>query len=278
MSKGRNELGVCGLTGESGSFVKSHLIPKALTKGDGLGVPFTEAGRGQRPKVRHSSWYDDRLVTAAGEAVLERLDSWAVRELRRLQLVWSGWGPMTVLSHNKKIPGSDWGTREIKGADGKQLRLFFLSLLWRAAASNRPEFDEVEIPEDHLRTLGDMILIGDPDPTEFYPIQLIQLSTIGQLHNHTPIAVVKTTPSTSESPEYKVPLFRFYVDGLIAHFDRRPIEEIRKYPLEILNVGHGDRLIVTTVPYESSFQRQNLERLMAEARSWEDGNPEAPRL
>ncbi|MER9585376.1 hypothetical protein [Mesorhizobium sp. M0276] len=103
--------GICKLTGEFGKYVDSHLLPKALTKAGGLGVPFTKSGMGRRPSTRHSSWYDNRLVTQAGEDILAKLDDWAIKELRKARLVWSDWGPMTKLTDARAIPWTEWGIR-----------------------------------------------------------------------------------------------------------------------------------------------------------------------
>src|SRR5450631_2831048 len=73
---------------------------------------------------------------------LPRMIIGAINELRRLELVWSGWGNKTSL------PSEDWkgtfprgyGLREVRCSNPNKLRLFFLSLLWRAAATDLPEF------------------------------------------------------------------------------------------------------------------------------------------
>ena len=258
--------GVCKLTGEFGKFLDCHLLPKALTKADGLGVPFTEAGRGRRPRKRHSSWYDNRLVTMAGETILATSDDWAIRELRRLKLVWSGWGPMVQLADLSKIPGTDFGIRELYDCNWHRLRLFFLSLLWRAAASEREEFDEIVLDEHELEFLRKMVAQSEPEPLEFFPISLIQLSSIGLKHNHTPLAQNMTIPSlVNGEPEWEAPIFRFYLDGLVIHFSRLSIEDNRKRDLGDLIVAGGKRLVVTTVPFERSAQFNNIQAIMSEA-------------
>ena len=116
--------GVCKLTGNSGQFVESHLIPKALTKLRG-GDHFINSGHGNRPNKSFNSWYDGELVIRKGEAILAEYDSWAIRELRRLELVWSGWDCNTALP----VPQpKGTGHRLVECADPGKLRLFFLSL------------------------------------------------------------------------------------------------------------------------------------------------------
>ncbi len=242
-------------------------MPKALTRPAG-GAPFIQAGNGTRPHKRWSSWYDHRLVTADGEHILELLDTWAIKELRRHQLVWSGWGDEQTLGlKHDPIPGTPWGIRSVEGLDGSRLRLFFLSLLWRAAASDRIEFSEVALPESDLERLRLMVLSGHPEPLEFYPTILSQLSTRGPVHNQTPIRSLKSLPAVGEQPETPIPSYRFYFDGLAAHMHIDVPSEQSVKALGPLVVGCEKRLVIHTVTYEQSFQRQNLERVHAEARS-----------
>lgn len=256
---------ICKLTGERGKFVDSHLIPKALTRPEVSGHSFIEAGMGRRPIRRHSSWYDNQLVTDHGEKILAAIDDWAIRKLRQHRLVWSGWGPIVSLPNVDKIPGTDSGARTLNDKDWPKLRLFFLSILWRAAASSRSEFGDVNLPAGHLERLREMILNGNTEPNTFYPVQLIQISTIGQIHNQTPFKDTKIIPALAGMSEHRVPITRFYFDGLVSHFDMRSEKEVQEAELGKLFVGFEEELIVTTVTYESSFQRKNLEVIMAEA-------------
>lgn len=255
---------VCKLTGESGKYVASHLIPKALTKPEQPGLSFLEAGKGLKPIRRHSSWYDNRLVTSHGEKILSDIDDWAIKKLRYHHLVWSGWGPIIELP-DINPPRSDWGFRILSDTEWPRLLLFFLSLLWRAAASSRKEFSDVNLPAEDIERLREMVVSGSVEPKTFYPVQIIQLSTVGKIHNQTPFKDIKTIPASNRLAEYQVPIIRFYFDGLIAHFDMRSHEEIESDDLGDLFLGATDYLLVTTVSYESSFQRENLELIMGEA-------------
>jgi hypothetical protein len=212
-------IGFCKLTGKRGKFLRAHLIPRALTRAAAGGEPFIQGGRGSRPVRRWDSWYDPGLVIQEGEDILTALDTWAIAELRKHELVWSGWGPTRALSTTLDlVPGTDWGTRIVEGIDPTGLRLFFLSLLWRAAATDRPEFADVTLPPDDLEQLRLKLLSNDPTPLSFYPTQLMQLYTIGETHNHTPITSTKTISSFGATPDRTIPIFRFYFDGLISPF------------------------------------------------------------
>jgi len=257
--------GVCKLTKQIGRFVDSHLLPKALTKAEGLGPGLIQIGNGYREK-RSSSWYDPQLVISEGEKILAGYDDWAIRILRKHAMVWSGWGPRLSLSDYQPIPRTPWGIRSVSGDDWKRLRLFFLSLLWRAAATDRSEFSEIVIPSDHLERLRLMVLNDNPEPIDFYAISLTQLSTIGIKHNHTPIAFTKTIPPLEQGfSATEEPTFRFYLDGLIIHYSRLSIEQNNARNLGPLVVGASNTITLSTVEFESSAQAENLAIVEMEA-------------
>jgi hypothetical protein len=154
--------------------------------------------------------------------------------------------------------------RVVRGIDFERLRLFLLSLLWRATTTRRPEFAEIEMPADHLEQLRQMIAGGPSAPAEFYPVTLIQLSTVGPRHNHTPIADEQPVPNLPGLGSHRTSMFRFYFDGLIARFHRQAEGDISGFRPSV--VGATDPLAVSTVPYETSFQRENLEHVLREGR------------
>lgn len=263
----KKKFGVCRLTGMSGEYVELHILPKALTRPKEAGIPFTQGGEGRRPIRRWSSWTDTSLVIRKGEDILEALDTWAIAVLRANQLVWSGWGDADALPADQTILDAEKrGFRSIGGVDQDQMRLFLLSLLWRAAASEIPEMSQVRMPEADLQFLRSLLVTGDPGPISFYPAQMIQLSTRGPTHNHTPIATTKSIPSLiDETPEMEIPIYRFYLDGLIIHFHRHASDDGYTASLADLVVGASSKFIVTTIPYDISFQGENLRRMREEA-------------
>ncbi|THC40015.1 hypothetical protein C2862_22715 [Massilia sp. Mn16-1_5] len=134
--------------------------------------------------------------------------------------------------------------------------MFLLSLLWRAAATDLPEFSAIRIPEEDLETLRTLVCSGDPGSPNFYPVQLTQLSTIGRIHNHAPIARIKSIPILDTDPlqHEPAPIFRFYFDGLIVHFDRRKLSLTEVAEASNFFVGHQDTFLVTTQTYDGSLQ------------------------
>ncbi len=259
----RRHSGICKLTGKQGRFVRSHLLPKAVTRPSIHGNRLIEGGRGLAPRTRWDSWYDDELVTRAGEDILARYDSWAMRELTRLQLIWKSWGPATsfVESIVAKEGMPSFGLRKVSCENASMLRLFFLSLLWRAAATKRAEFQDVQIASDNMERLRRMVREGDPNPLDFYPTTLLQIASRGPMHNLVPIEM-DSMVDTGDGVMHRVHVFRFYFDGLISRM--HPSMTVTK-ELEPFIVGGGSELVVQMQLLEDSFQFGNLQRLVAES-------------
>lgn len=251
-------IGLCALTLRPGKYVKSHLIPRALTRPEVPGAKFIESGRGEKPIYRSDSWYDSRLVIAGGEAILARYDTWAIAALRRHKLVWSGWpdGISRLDDLWGELDGaSGLSVRSIEGLHGGRLRLFLLSLLWRAAATSRHEFSEISLPPDELEQLRMMVLTGTPEPLDFYPVTLFQHTTRGPAHNYSPVgpAFLRTEQATPKIT------FRFYMDGLVAHFYRDFSHmAVDAVATESLRVENSRRLLVVGLPFEGSMQEEGL--------------------
>jgi hypothetical protein len=139
---GNVRFGQCKLTGTHGQYVKAHIIPGALTETHLRGTPLTQTGRQGRRIKRWTTWYDRELVTAEGEAILARYDDWAINFFRERKLIWSSWGPKGQLDlpdHSLELLNG-WGLRKLAGVGCARLGLFFLSRLWRAAATSLFEF------------------------------------------------------------------------------------------------------------------------------------------
>jgi hypothetical protein len=262
----QKEIGVCKLTGESGKFVKSHLIPRALTLPRAGGVGFAEIGERKRPAKRFDSWYDTKLVTQAGEDILTAYDTYAVRELRRLKLIWQSWGPMKRLSSPdfEEFSGSPHGIRIVQFSYPAKMRLFFLSLLWRAAASDREEFAEIFLSASQTRRLRRAVREEQTDlPDDFFPIILNQISTRGFPHNQSALAMQKVV-RLGKGRSKSLKMFRFYFDGLVSHI-HYDLDEETIEGLQPMMVGPNASTVLSTVTWEGSWQGENLSNALADA-------------
>lgn len=265
--------GICKLTGQHGIFLKSHIIPAALTRRD-KSEPFIEAGNGRPPKRTWNSWFDSELVIQRGEKILTEFDTWAIASMRRARLVWSGWKGSDVLEPSAdfnathQIIGTpdNFGLHSLQGIDAARLRLFLLSLLWRAAVTKRPEFDEIHIPAGDEQQLRQMLLEGSAEPLDFYPVTLTQLSTMGPHHNQTPICRDHYFGPDADRGLPPAKTFRFYFDGLIATVFLPGYSAALYEGMSAIAVGgKPNQLDVLTVPFANSFQHENMGKVVQEA-------------
>lgn len=159
-----------------------------------------------------------------------------------------------------------FGAREVVDLDTARLRLFFLSLLWRAAASTREEFAAITLPPDDLEHLRRIVLGVDTPAADFYPVQLIQLSTRGVMHNQTPYADLRGLPDVDdpEGSGTHVPIYRFYLDGLIAHVHRTRLPMNRLTALGNLVLGQAATVLIPTVTFEDSLQAREMHSLLGQ--------------
>ncbi|MBU9340566.1 hypothetical protein [Burkholderia multivorans] len=251
--------GTCALTGEYGQFVKSHLIPRALTRLARTGEKYIQSGIGERIVRVPDSWYDMKLVVRQGEDILADIDDVGITELRENRLIWSGWGEHESLQF---LLGIDVDTplRWLRLQNSKNLQLFFLSLLWRAAASHLPSFRHVVLTPEEIEDLRQRVLNREPGAQEDYPIVLDQISNIGLLHNRVPLMEQHTMPTEGE-PDRTVTYVRFYFEGLVAkiYLARRS-----DFPRNFPNLGINDRseFFVFLREFERSRTQDNLVDMM----------------
>ncbi|MDQ8942885.1 hypothetical protein [Acinetobacter soli] len=256
--------GQCKLTLEYGRFIKSHLIPQALTRPEVRGGIMKQIGEGSIPKKATSSWYDYELVIRQGEDILTEFDTAAIQILRNNQLIWGGWELEFNSEHSTFYKIDDHsGVREFSNLDWKSLRLFALSLLWRACNTTQKCFSEISIPKKDLEKIRLLLINRDVGAIHFYPIKLCQLSTKGKIHNQTPFIRKFDLPKRCEVTRSRhLNIVRFYFDGLVMHIHlSKTLKQIENFDCQILGFD-PQSLIVPTVTYETSFQRENLENIV----------------
>lgn len=257
--------GQCKLTLDNGKFIKSHLIPQSLTKPEIRGGIMKQIGEGSRPKKATSSWYDSELVIKKGEDILTEYDTSAIRILRNHQLIWTSWKESFTTDDSKfHIIDENYGVREFSSLNWKSLRLFGLSLLWRACNTSQVGFCDIKIPKNDLEKIRLMLINRDCGAIHFYPIKFCQLSTKGKIHNQTPFIRKFELPKRCEVTKSKyLNIVRFYFDGLIMHIHlSKTLKQIKGFDQQVLGFN-SNRLIIPTVSYEFSFQRENMENIVS---------------
>jgi hypothetical protein len=128
----------CKLCGQTKPLIDAHIYPRAIAlevggRGD---LPRTYSVDGsEHPKRTPSGWYDSSILCAECDRdILGPFDQYGIEFLR-----WSR-GDSPPTGHS-----SLWMPRARPGTDARLLKLFALSLLWRAAVSSRPEFEKARL-------------------------------------------------------------------------------------------------------------------------------------
>ncbi|EZP45591.1 hypothetical protein [Delftia sp. RIT313] len=266
---------LCALTGRTGKFVKSHIIPLALTRLERTGEKFVEAGIGLGIKTKSNSWYDNALVTREGEDILADIDAKGIEALRKHKLVWSGWSnEKELFSDDQVLHNGVPHHRFIQLDCARDLQLLFLSILWRAAASKRSEFQDFTLEPAELEQLRVRVLNKDPGDFGEYPIQLFQISTLGIHHNRTPLMESKEIPNADASPTEIVEYARIYFDGLTAHLHLPRGKALGEIYIQTC-LGNPEGTVVFLHRFENSRAQANIVE-MIETVHQEQITPQAP--
>ena len=152
----------CALTGVSAPPVRCHIIPKGLSIKPRGALHFDISS--DRPaRRRPGGWYDEVLVSAAGEEIFADLDNYAINLFRRKGFLFSARRDQgTPIDGFEPIhDGLELaGTFVTKDVDAQKVKHFGLSLLWRAAASKIQEFDHIRLSAQALEEIRSAI-VGD---------------------------------------------------------------------------------------------------------------------
>jgi hypothetical protein len=258
-------IGKCLLTGATGTFAKSHLYPLAFTAPEVPGSYFIQAGEGTRPIRTFTSWFDKNILTHKGEKIISLVDDKAIKELRRLKLVWSGWGGEEKLPAGITVDRFDEhrGVRKIEGFDSSLLRIFFLSVLWRWGQSRIAAAKDVELSAADLNVIGQLILDNSPGDPGYFGMTIIQVSTKGPTHN---LAPIRREMEKDDGGVY--PYVRLYFDGLIVHVHTSKVD-VEKFRSMLL--GYSNDLVLLAIDHERTFQFENMTKMIAEANNMYPG-------
>jgi len=249
-------MSVCKLTGKKGKFVKSHIIPKSITRPGKAGNKFIQPAPTSVKKryiKRSDSWYDKTIVIREGENYLSGIDSYTITELRDQGLLWT--------SDNVRESTSNLinGLVVVTFNNPAMIRKYFLSLLWRAAVSSLAEFKDIQLPSNKIELIRRIIIGEMNDDLSIFPTTLVQLTTRGPVHNFVPVKMKVC----------ELDVYRFYMDGLIAHIhltDPKLVVIKTPIPFEHPMFVGGKQTLVSQVDTSHSFQLANLEKHCEEYR------------
>jgi hypothetical protein len=161
--KNRIEI-TCKLTGTRGPGVDAHIIPRSFygfsKDNHKPSTIYHLNDKGVRGYTSRVGVFDRSIVTIEGEAYFSEPDDYA--------------SELLVKRGHEAKPYSDGDIPlglEIHSFDYPRLKLFFLSLLWRADVTSDPMFKAVRLGA-HEQRIRKMILQKDPGSPEDYSVVL----------------------------------------------------------------------------------------------------------
>lgn len=169
------DMGLCKLCLEEKELLRrSHIIPNFMYQ-DLYGknhkiVKFKphELAKGIKKGEKHSSgeYEPNILCRECDNNIIGKYENYASRVLYG-GLLPKNESPTCINYKNPHEKGFDYSL--IKNIDYMKMKLFLISILWRAGLSQRQLFSEIKL-ETHEEILRKMLLTGDPKDIHNYPI------------------------------------------------------------------------------------------------------------
>lgn len=152
----------CKLCGTQAKLIKAHIIPKSmygeLCDENGMVTKLLTNTPRVYPKRVPCGIYDSTIVCASCEALFSPWDDYANSFFQRRDGI--------SIEHQGRTIGIEYADY-----DYTKLKLFFVSMLWRAHASSQPFFHRVNLGS-HEDRIKSMIFSGDPGSTYDYSVVL----------------------------------------------------------------------------------------------------------
>jgi hypothetical protein len=199
--------------------VDSHIIPKAFyhkEKGKGVNAQILSA---KHHPERSKKGVFDQIVCQEGENSFGLWDGNAAKLLKQTQ-------PSNEISHPES---GDIMAYEYASVDYDKLKLFFLSVLWRAHASDKGFFDKFKLPKALAKALTEIVKSGIAPPAEEWAV------FVGKSDQD--VANVLAEPMFEEIDGAQ--FARIYLPGYVVHvkLDQSPIPQ--RFALHLLYPGTG---------------------------------------
>ena len=243
------EVGVCRLLGTKGPFENSHIIPDAFMRRVSA-APFMQWDGQNKPKKLFTGWYDKALLSREGEALIARYDDYIAKILLR-----AGW------TYRKRRPLGKPEKLEdafvandvycLSPVDTNLVRLFALSMLWRAAETNNEGFSNVTLRSVLRENLKQRILSGDAGHYMEFPVYFTLYDSKFEL---TKMAATKFDGH---------PFFRFFMDGVACYVGKSQSNLWSRKNHSMMVGAQADRLIAVCINSESSHHARNDREMMS---------------
>jgi hypothetical protein len=221
--------------------IEAHIIPNSLYKpllADPSGMLIVSNKSEIHPKRSHTGIYDSELVCEKCERLFSKFDDYA-------QSFFSAEIPDNnyIIHKNEKL------AYFIEDVDYPKLKLFFISLLWRASVTNHPFFSKVDVGPFEVQ-LKKMITGDDPGDENTFSVTITK-------YDETSLASAMLSPHRNKWCD--INYYTFYLRGFKVYIkvDQRIAPDIM---LNFMIRPHN-RLLIPLLEFRKSSEIKVMEKM-----------------
>jgi hypothetical protein len=230
--------GSCRLCLQEKKLVKAHIIPEHFytnlynEKGQYVEVHVNK-DKSERTKKRLKGIWDNTILCGdCDNTILGKLDDYAAKIF---------WGYRNQQLNIKEFQRPDqplvqW--RTAYGIDTARIKLFFLSVLWRAHISKNVFFKDVDLETEDCDKIRSMIMENNPGTRDDYPILLLHYS-------RKDTEARKVISQIFRYQQDALPYYGAIMSGLLVLWYIRPNPMTKKFKSMILS-GDNDLHILSS--------------------------------
>jgi hypothetical protein len=230
---------ICQLCGQDRKLIDAHVIPRSfhrLDSKDPTPAKLVTNVEGRYPQKIRKGVYDQEILCEQCE---RRFSPWDNYGAQLFIKDWPNFAPI--------MNGAEQVGYELPTYDYPLLKLFFLSVLWRAAVSTHVMYSKIDLGPREA-ALKQSILSGDPGNADHFGVVLqgFDVANVGFLD-----------PQLERLCNLR--FARFYLSHVIAFIkvDSQPFDE----PLKSLCLGAQTSLTVLMKPFMTSPERRVMRNL-----------------
>jgi hypothetical protein len=237
---------ICKLTGSAGRFVKCHLYPQSFYSVPPDGEYMVTIGGGERHKRSWTGIYDDELVITETEAFFADLDRYAFELLAPNLPHKEFWSRA-----NERLGQEDKITAALFSEfDADKLQLFFVSVIWRWAASSRPEAAMIDLGP-YSEAAREVLVSRTPRP-DLFGVQLARFTDATAFPSMPPVR-----GRFNQANAFKMLLGCY--QAVLRCDKRRSTGTLGKF-----EIAKGRPLVVANLSFEQSPLRKQMRDMIKE--------------
>jgi hypothetical protein len=236
----------CKFCGNDKRLIKAHIIPEGFFRRQRQGQELLELvtnKAGEYSKKAPIGIYDKTIVCKECENIWREWDDYAQKLLAE-----------EPLNGQARYHGCQKIAYMVKDFDYKKLKLFFISMIWRASVSSHPFFSRISLGSFE-RDAKDFVANSNPGSSEDFSVTLSKFCLpLGK-------------QSTMDPYQYKnlgVNYYRFYLAGYIADIkvDHKPTP----MPLSQITISENKPLYILCRDFRKSKELNLMKQLITQSK------------